>query len=116
MKYLVTMNMPSARDYLVHQLTVEHPAETCAEFCKSLNQYEFILCRLLYRQRGIRGETVWIDRGDLVINTAHVGKVQEFIEVEKGEYRDDESYGSAGNVREHSEGSRGPIRPRRGMF
>jgi hypothetical protein len=48
-----------------------------------------------------------------VINTAHVGKVQEFIEVERGEYKDDEAYGNSGSIREHSDGARGPIRPRR---
>jgi len=113
-KYLLTMNMPSAQNYLVHQITVEHEVEDCADFCELLNQHEFITCRLLYRKRNQRGETVWQDRGDMVLNSAHIGKVQLYIERE--EYNDDEAYGNFGTDNQYAPGARGPIRPRRGVL
>ncbi len=116
MKFLITMNMPSAQGYAVHQVTIEHQAESVAEFCSVLNKAEFILCRQLYRQKNLRGETNWLDRGDMVINTYHIGKVQQFIEFERGDYEDDESQGRTEYSRGNAEGSRGPIRPRRSAF
>jgi len=115
MKFLLTMNMPSAQGYAVHQVTVEHPANSCMELCEALNRNEFILCRQLYRQKNLRGETNWMDRGDIVINTYHIGKVQQFIEFER-ENEDDESQGRIERSGGNAEGPRGPIRPRRSSF
>lgn len=115
MKFLITMNMPSAQGYAVHQVTVEHVAESVADFCAVLNQREFIMCRQLYRQKTPRGETHWLDRGDIVINTYHIGKVQQFIEFER-EYEDDESQGRTEFSRSNAEGPRGALRPRRPTF
>jgi hypothetical protein len=112
MKFLFTMNMPSAQGYAVHQVTVEYPAESVAELCEDLNENEFILCRQLYRQKNLRGEPSWLDRGDIVINTYHIGKVQQFIEFER-DYDVDESQGRTELSHRDIEGPRGPIRPRR---
>ena len=112
MKFLITMNMPSAQGYAVHQVTVEHVAESLGTFCDILNDSEFILCRQLYRQKNMRGEPTWLDRGDIVINTYHIGKVQQFIEFER-EYDEDESQGRTEFSRGNPDGPRGPIRPRR---
>lgn len=115
MKFLITMNMPSAQGYAVHQVTVEHNAESVADFCSVLNNTEFILVRQLYRQKNLNG-TVWLDRGDMVINTYHIGKVSQFIEFERGDYDDDESQGRSEYSRGNSQGPRGPIRPRGPAF
>lgn len=79
MRFLVTMNMPSAQGYSVHQVTVDHTAPSLNEFCDLLNEHDFIFVRLIYRIKGPNGESLLRDRGDMILNTAHVGKVQEFV-------------------------------------
>jgi len=111
MKFLITMHMPSATGYLVHQITVEHKSKSCAEFCETLSSEIFIICRQFYKRKTPNGETLWEDRGDLILNTTHVGKVQEYIEAEK-ENTNDEPYGYIDNRRTNFAGTRGPVRPR----
>jgi hypothetical protein len=104
--------MPSAKNYLIHQLTVELNVNSCADFCEMMNDEEFILCRLLYRRTLISGELAFEDRGDLIINTAVIGKVQEYYELEK-EYGHDESHGNSEPSHHNAAGERGAIRKRR---
>ena len=111
MKFLITMHMPSATGYLVHQVTVDHKTNSCAELCEVLNNEIFIICRQFYKRRTPSGETLWEDRGDVILNTTHIGKVQEYIEAEK-EHTNDESYGHTDHRRISPSGTRGPIRPR----
>jgi hypothetical protein len=114
-KFLITMNMPSGQGYAVHQITVDHPSQNCEEFWRVLNDEIFILGRQFYRKKlGPVAEPVWEDRGEIIINTAHVGKVQEFIEYGKG--YEDEAYRSPENSRTHVERTRPPIRPGRGVL
>lgn len=84
MRFLITMNMASAKGYPVHQITVEHPAKNIPEFWSVLQDNEFIVANLMYKIRDDEFTDHWEDRGQIIINTAHVGKVQELIE-----YRDD---------------------------
>ena len=114
MRFLITMNMPSAKESMVHQITVEHPATSCEEMCDLLNAQEFITCRLLYRNKTPEGDTVWIDRGDLVLNSAHIGKLQAYIEMERDGHEN--AYGHSGYRRDHAGGPRGPIRPSRSLL
>jgi hypothetical protein len=114
-KFIITMNMPSAKNYLIHQLTVEVKVDSCADFCEMMNDEEFILCRLLYRRTLVSGEIAFEDRGDVIINTAHIGKVQEYYELEK-EYGHDESYGNFEPSYHNPAGERGPVRKRRVNF
>jgi hypothetical protein len=113
-KFLITMNMPSGQGYLVHQVTIEHRAKSCVEFCEMLNTDVFIVGRQLYRKRSPNMEPIWQDRGEIVLNTAHIGKVAEFVEFDKED--DDESYGHTDNRRQHTPGTRPPIRPRGTVF
>jgi len=110
-KFLITMNMPSAQGYLVHQVTIEHHAASCRQLCEMLNNDVFIMGRLFYRKKTPGMENVWQDRGDIILNTSHIGKVAEFVEFEK-EYEEDESQGYTDNRRPYSHGTRPPIRPR----
>ena len=111
MKFLLTMNMPSAKNYLVHQLTVDYPVSSCVEFCKHLNQYEFIVCHLFYRRTLLTGEMGFEDRGEIVLNTGHIGKAQEYIEDERfNSY--DESHGHSQASSPHFAGERVTIRKR----
>ena len=84
MKLLITMNMPSAQEYLVHQMTVEADCETLDRFMRQLNEEIFVKVRLYYKRKDhITGEIAWEDRGDIVLNTAHIGKVQVYFEYGK---------------------------------
>ena len=116
MRFLITMNMASAQGYAVHQLTVGHPARTLEEFLSVMNDYEFIMCHQWYRVKLPDGAVSWRDRGDLIINTAHIGKVQEFIGFDAKENNYDESYGYSETGGSHFGGPRTEIRKRRGVF
>lgn len=112
MRFLITMNMPSASGNLVHQVTVDHEAESLEKFSDLLNNEIFIVCRNLYRRTDNEGAMYWEDRGDIILNSAHVGKVQEYIEQDRG-WQSDESQGSVERRGFSVETKRGPIRPRR---
>lgn len=110
MRFLITMHMPSAIGNLVHQVTVDHPAKGLDQFCKILNTDVFILCRNFYRRTDNDGVMYWEDRGDIILNTSHVGKVQVYVEQEKG-WSEDTQFSVE---RRGFEGQRGPMRQRRG--
>ena len=98
MKLLITMHMPSAQGYAVHQLTVEHPSKDMEDFHRVLNDFEFIKCQLYYRRRDdVTNKVVWNDKCEILVNTSHIGKVQEFIEYGERE-NDDESYGYSDGI------------------
>jgi hypothetical protein len=107
------MNMPSAKNFLIHQLTVESDVNSCADFCRLMNREEFIICKLLYRRTLMTGELAFEDRGDLILNTAHIGKVQEYYDLDK-EYGYDESQGYPHSGNPHFAGERVTVRKRGG--
>lgn len=80
MRFLITMNMPSAKGSSVHQITVESDAGSIKEFWADLQDNEFIMVSLMYKIRNDDFTEYWENRGPLIINTAHIGKVQELIE------------------------------------
>lgn len=86
MRFLITMNMPSAKGYSVHQVTVEHEAKTMKDFWNVLQDNEFIMPTLMYKIRNDDLSEYWEDRGPLIINTSHIGKVQEFIDFGNDRY------------------------------
>lgn len=114
MRFLLTMNMPSANGFLVHQLTVEVPVNSCEELMRKMNHDEFIMGRMFYRRRLLTGENAWEDRGDVILNTAHIGKVQEYFEIERESY--DEPHGHPEPSNPHFAGERVSVRKRRNMF
>jgi hypothetical protein len=101
------MNMASAQGYAVHQITIDHEAASLEEFLTEVNDYPFIMGHQFYRIKQSDGEVTWKDRGKLIINSAHIGKVQEFIEFEPKENNYDEPYGhpESGNNNFRSTGS-----------
>jgi len=116
MKLLVTMNMPSAQEYLVHQLTVETEFDSLDKFLKLLNEEIFVLVRLYYKRKNfMTGELIWEDRGDIILNTAHIGKVQIYYELDK-EQSNDESHRNSDHRSAHVERTRPSIRPRGTML
>lgn len=112
MKLLITMNMPSAQEYLVHQMTAETDCETLEKFMGQLNEEIFVKVRLYYKRKDhMTGETTWEDRGDIILNTAHIGKVQVYFEYGK-EPNNDEPYRNSDNRSAHVERARPSVRPR----
>jgi len=80
MRFLVTMNMPSANGMDTHQMTLEHPVKTQEEMCALLNRVEFIIFRMFYKRKNLNGEIWWQDRGEIIINTTMIGKAQEYFD------------------------------------
>jgi hypothetical protein len=111
LRFLITLNMPAFEGRLVHQLTVEvAEARSLKELCILMNHEEFIMGRHLYRRKNIyTQESEWQDRGDVIVNTAHIGKVAEFIDLEEEFY--DDTQRNSGVARTVSQGPRRPIRP-----
>ena len=107
----MTLNMPAFEGRLVHQLTVDiSEARSLKELCAIMNRDEFIVGRHWYRRKNMyTQESEWQDRGDVIVNTAHIGKVAEFIDMEEEFYDDSQKGGPT--VRVTSQGPRRPIRP-----
>ena len=82
MRFLVTMNMPSAQGMDIHQLTLDYPVSSQEELCSLLNKQEFMIFRIYYRRKHLDGEVWWQDRGNIIINTSWIGKAQEYIDPE----------------------------------
>jgi hypothetical protein len=112
MRFLITMNMPSAAGNTVHQVTVDHPANSLVSFCAALNSDVFVICRNFYRRTNNDGTMYWEDRGEIILNTTHIGKVQVFIEQDRTGYLED-TQAIVERRGPHFEIQRGPIRPRR---
>ncbi len=73
MKFLVTLNMPSRKGELVHQVVCEHPATDLAEFMDAIQDADFIMVEEFYRKPDNAG---FFPVGEMVLNTMHIGKVK----------------------------------------
>lgn len=73
MKFLVTLNMPSRKGELVHQVICEHEARTIEDFLDVLNDQDFIIVQEFYRKPESTG---FFPVGTLILNTMHIGKVK----------------------------------------
>ena len=74
MRFLITMNMPSFNNNLVHQVNVEHAASTSLEeFISALTENDFVLVEEFYRDPNTGLEN---SRGKLAINHRYVGKIK----------------------------------------
>lgn len=104
------MNMASAQGFAVHQITIDHEAKTLEDFLAEVNDFPFIMGHQYYRVKTPDGEVNWKDRGKLIINTSHIGKVQEFIEFEPRENTYDESHGHSDTGHNNFRTTGSPIR------
>lgn len=74
MRFLVTMNMPSFNNNLVHQVNVEHAdSNSIEEFVAALTENDFVLVEEFYRDPQTATET---SRGKLALNHRFVGKIK----------------------------------------
>jgi len=80
MRFLVTMNMPSYSGNLVHQMTVEHSAETLDEFVGLLMRDDFIIVEELYKNPN---DGSYYSRGNVALNHQYVGKIKALMHYDK---------------------------------
>ena len=73
MRFLVTLNMPSRKGELVHQVVCEYPVSSIDGFLDAINDADFILVEEFYRKPDNAG---FYSVGMMVLNTMHIGKVK----------------------------------------
>lgn len=74
MRFLITMNMPSFNNNLVHQVNVEHAdSNSLEDFITALTENDFVLVEEFYRDPQTGTEN---SRGQLAINYRFVGKIK----------------------------------------
>ncbi len=74
MRFLVTMNMPSFNNNLVHQVNVEHAGSSSLDdFVEALSTNDFVIVEEFYKnpETGIE-----VSRGQLALNHRFVGKIK----------------------------------------
>ena len=86
MRFVFTLNMPSFKNNLVQQIIGDYPVETFEQMVEALNNEGFIEVRQFYHVVHRNGEREWQYKGPIILNTYHIGKVQEFIA------KDEETY------------------------
>jgi hypothetical protein len=113
MRFLITMNMPSAHGSLVHQVTGEHSSNSIEEFCDVLNDNAFVVVGQYYKDANTAdGEINWVYMGNIILNTEHIGKVHE--QTERKSYG--RPYGNSRSSSQNFEGSGAAVRDGRGVF
>lgn len=73
MKFLITMNMPSRKGELVHQVICEYHVSSIETFYDVLNDSDFILVEEFYRKPENGG---FYSVGMVILNTMHIGKIK----------------------------------------
>jgi len=74
MRFLITMNMPSYSNNLVHQMTVEHDSKSLEAFLEALSSNEFIIVEEFYKDP--RANADYYSRGHVALNYRYIGKVK----------------------------------------
>jgi hypothetical protein len=101
-RFLITMHMPAGSSAnLVHQVTLDHEAADLAEFCMVLNDNAFVVGRQHYFTTDKQtGEKLgWRDRGELILNTNHIGKVSLYFDGEAQHLEDEPRFKQQNTVR-----------------
>lgn len=73
MRLLITLNMPSRKGELVHQVVCEYPVDSIEAFHDTINDSDFILVEEFYRKPDNAG---FFSVGMMILNTMHIGKVK----------------------------------------
>ena len=73
MRFLITLNMPSRKGELVHQVVCVYPCDDMGEFLSVLQNSDFILVEEFYRKPDNAG---FFPVGPMILNTMHIGKVK----------------------------------------
>ena len=73
MRFLITMNMPSRKGELVHQVICEYPVSSIEELLEDLNERDFIIAEEFYRKPDNAG---FYSVGLMLLYTMHIGKIK----------------------------------------
>lgn len=73
MRFFVTLNMPSRKGELVHQVVCQYPVNSIEGFMDAINEMDFILVEEFYRKPDGNG---FYSVGMMILNTMHIGKVK----------------------------------------
>jgi hypothetical protein len=73
MRFLITLNMPSRKGELVHQVICEYPVSSIDGFLEAVNDADFIIAEEFYRKPDNGG---FYSVGMVILNTMHIGKVK----------------------------------------
>jgi len=73
MRFMITLNMPSRKGELVHQVICEYPVADLEEFMDTLNECDFIRVEEFYSKPDNGG---YYSVGMMLLNTMHIGKVK----------------------------------------
>jgi hypothetical protein len=73
MKFLITMNMPSRKGEMVHQVVCEYHSKNLSDFFVELLNNDFILVEEFYRKPENGG---FYSVGMVILNTMHIGKIK----------------------------------------
>jgi len=79
MRFVFTLNMPSFKNNLVQQIIGDYPAGSFEAMVDALNEKEFICIAQFYHVVHRNGDREWQYKGPIILNTFHIGKVQEFV-------------------------------------
>lgn len=86
MRFVFTLNMPSFKNNLVQQIIGDHPSASVEDMCEILNSENFVVVKQFYNVQSRVGGRDWEYKGPIILNTYHIGKVQEFLA------KDEETY------------------------
>ena len=77
----MTLNMGTFKVNIVHQIIADADASSCKSLCDLMNDADFIVVEQYYNmsEEHVRVQD-WQYKGEIVINTAHIGKVQQYME------------------------------------
>lgn len=72
--------MASGSNELVHQVVADVPVASLNALHHVLHDKKFVSVSLMFYSRGTAGDKVWVSKGDMLINTALIGKVSIYKE------------------------------------
>jgi len=80
-RFLFHMNMASGNNDLVHQVVGEINCRSISELRTMLDSNDFITVNhVTYDRDRVTGEKKWRSRGEMILNTSHVGKAAVYYE------------------------------------
>ena len=73
MRFLITMNLPTATGKAVHQIVAEHPASSLEAFRQEIDASNFVMVEEFYKNNVDNSVEA---HGNILLNTMNVGKVK----------------------------------------
>jgi hypothetical protein len=85
MRFLFFMNMPSGAydGPIAHQVIGDVDVESMEEMHDLVSEEKFISIKLMFydrRSSDRNGDRIWQDKGEMLLNTDHIGKIMVYAE------------------------------------